>query len=160
MLRWWRGLRRWIEQDGAPVSLAVLPLGHEPGRLRAAVSRLRRACRDVRDRAARRSGRWRGVVMAGLVTGGGVALVLVGHAGVGRAEVVRTLSRRWPGAAVGDLAAAPPSCLMSAEDAAELARARRGAEPLRVVVAAQRGARPDSVGRDAHAWTGPLPVVL
>jgi len=109
VLRWWRGLRRWIEQDGAPVSLAVLPLGHEPGRLRAAVARLRRACRDVRDRAARRSRRWRGIVLAGMATGAGVALVLVGHAGVGRAEVVRVLSRRWRGAAVGDPAAALPS---------------------------------------------------
>jgi hypothetical protein len=160
VLRWWRGLRRWVEQDGAPVSLAVLPLGHEPGRLRAAVSRLRRACRDVRDRAARRSGRWRGVVMAGLVTGGGVALVLVGHAGFGRAEVGDMLRKRWPEVAVGDPAAALPSWIMSADDAAELARARRGAEPLRVVVAAQRGARPDSVGGDAQAWTGPLPVVV
>ncbi len=160
MLRWWRGLRHWVEQDGAPVSLAVLPLGHGPGRLRAAATRLRRACRDVRDRAARRSRRWRGVVLAGMATGAGVALVLVGHAGVGRAEVVRALSRRWPGVAVGDPAAALPSWIMSADDAAELARARRGAEPLRVVVAAQRGARPDSVGGDAQAWTGPLPVVV
>ena len=160
LLRWWRGLRSWVEQDGAPVSLAALPLGHEPGRLRAAVSRLRRACRDVRDRAARRSRRWRGVVMAGMATAQGIALVLVGHAGVARAEVVRALSGRWPGAAVGDPAAALPSWIMSAEDAAELARARRGAEPLRVVVAAQRGARSGGVDGDAHAWTGPLPVVL
>jgi hypothetical protein len=160
MLRWWRGLRHWVEQDGAPVSLAVLPLGHDPGRLRAAVSRLRRACRDVRDRAARRSRRWRSAAIAGMATGMGFALVLVGHAGLGRVEVVRALSRRWPGAAIGDVDEAVPSWGMSAEDAAELARARRGAEPLRVVVAAQRGARPVDAGRDAHAWTGPLPVVL
>ena len=160
MLRWWRGLRHWVEQDGAPVSLAVLPLGHEPGRLRAAVTRMRRACRDVRDRAARRSRRWRGVVMAGIATITGVALVLVGHAGVGRAEVGDMLRRRWPGAAIGDADEALPSWIMSAEDAAELARARRGAEPLRVVVAAQRGVPPDGLGGEAHAWTGPLPVVL
>ena len=160
VLRWWRGLRHWVEQDGAPVSLALLPLGHRPGRLRAAVSHLRRACRDVRDRAARRSGRWRGVVMAGMATSTGVALVLVGHAGVGRAEVGDMLRRRWPGAAIGDVDEALPSWIMSAEDAAELARARRGAEPLRVVVPAQRSARPDGVGGDSHAWTGPLPFVL
>ena len=98
--------------------------------------------------------------MAGMATGAGGALVLVGHADIGRADVVRALSRRWPGAAVGDPAAALPSWIMSAEDAAELARARRGAEPLRVVVAAQRGALSDGAGGDAQAWTGPLPVVL
>ena len=70
------------------------------------------------------------------------------------------LRRRWPDASIDDPGAALPSWIMSAENAAELARARRGAEPLRVVVAAQRGARPVCVGRDAHAWTGPLPIVL
>ena len=96
--------------------------------------------------------------MAGMATGAGVALVPVGHVGNGRAEVGDMLRRRWPGAAVDDHAAALPSWIMSAEDAAELAR--RGAEPLRVVVAARRSARPDSLGGNAHAWTGPLPVVL
>lgn len=160
MLRWWRGLRHWVAQNGGPVSVAVLPLGHEAGRLRAAVSRLRRACRDVRDRAAGRNGRWRGVVMAGLATGGGTALVLVGHAGVERDEVGRVLCRRWPGAAVGDAATTLPSWNMSGEDAAELARARRGAEPLRVVVAAQHVARQDGVGGNADVWADPLPIVF
>ena len=138
MLRWWRGLRHWVAQDGGPVSLAVLPLGHEAGRLRAAVSRLRRACRDVRDRAAGRSGRWRGVVMAGLATAEGTVLVLVGHAGVERADVDRVLGKRWPEASIGTDGEVLPSWSMSAADAAELARLGRGVEPLRVVVPAQR----------------------
>jgi hypothetical protein len=138
--RWSRGIERWIVQDGAPVSLAVLPLHHRPGDLRAAVVRLRRSIRDVRDRAARRSWRWRGVAAAGMATGDAAALLLIRHAGVERAEVAAVLRRRWSAAAIGEVGAAEPSWSLSTADAAELARARRGVEPLRIVILAQRAA--------------------
>ena len=82
--------------------------------------------------------RWRGAAVAGMAAGGGTAMVLVGHTGIERAEVGPMLCRRRPGAVVGDLGEALPSWSMSAEDAAELAVARRGLEPLRSVVAARR----------------------
>ncbi len=156
--RWWRGLVRWAMEDGtAPVTLAVLPLHHRAGDLRAAVARLRRACRDVRDRTARRNQRWRGVAMAGMAMGDGTAFVLVRHPGLVRQEVAAVLRRRWSAAVVGEVGAAEPSWSMSAEDAAELARARRGVEPLRIVVMAQRAA--DACGRgraDAHGAAEPV----
>ena len=138
--RWWAGLRRWIDHDGAPVSLAVLPLRRRPGDLRAAVARLRRACRDVRDRTARRNRRWREVAVAGMAAGDGTALLLIRHEGISRAEVGEVLRGRWPVAPIGDVGAVPPSWTFAVEDAAELARARRGVEPLRIVVLAQRAA--------------------
>src|SRR4051812_10103283 len=38
--RWWAGMERWITTDSDPVSLAVLPLHHEPCGVRTAVARL------------------------------------------------------------------------------------------------------------------------
>lgn len=162
--RWWTGMRRWIVQEGALVSLAVLPLHHHPGDLRAAVARLRRACRDVRDRTARRNWRWRAVAVAGMATGDGTALLFFRHTGVDRAAIAQVLGKRWPSSVVGDVGAKPPSWTFAAEDAAELARARRGVEPLRVVVLAQRAANTDERRRgsehdsvEAHA---PMPVAF
>ena len=125
--RRWRGIERWITEDDAPVSLAVLPLGPGRGVLRRAVAHLRRALRDVRDRAARRDRRWRGVAIAGMASADGTALLLIRHPGVGRAEVAEALCRRWPGAVVGVAGSLSPSWEMRVEDAVELARARRGA---------------------------------
>ncbi len=140
--RWGRGLFEWAMEDGtAPVTLAILPLHLQAGELRAAVARLRRACRDVRDRAARRDRRWRGGAVAGMAPGDGTALLLIRHAGIGRAVIADALRRRWPDALVGDVGAASPSWTFTTRDAAELARARRGVEPLRIVVLAQRAAR-------------------
>ncbi len=163
--RWWRGLVRWAMEDGtAPVTLAVLPLHHRAGDLRAAVARLRRACRDVRDRTARRNQRWRGVAMAGMATDGDTAFLLVRHPGVTRHEVAAVLRRRWPAAVVREVGTAEPSWSMSVEDAVELARARRGVEPLRIVVLAQRGAG-TSTGQRATAHdvaepVAPMPIAF
>ena len=107
--RWWAGLSRWIVQDDGPVSLAVLPLPHPPGTLRAAVVRLRRALRDVRDRAARRYTPWRSVAMAGMATGGGAAFALVSHPGIARSEAADILPKRWSAAVLLDDGAAEPS---------------------------------------------------
>ena len=148
-------MRAWIRKDGAPISLAVLSSPNHPAGLRARVARLRRAFRDVCDRAARRHASWRAVAMAGMAAGDGTALVLVRHPGIARAEVADVLGRRWPDAAVGDAVALEPSWAMATEDAADLARARRGVEPLRIVVPAQRAA--DVEARRRAATGSPTP---
>lgn len=162
--RWWTGLRRWIASGGAPVSLAVLPLPHRPGTLRAAVVRLRRALRDVRDRTARRRASWRGVALAGMATGDGVVFMLVSHPGTARSEVAATLRKRWPAAVFQDVGAAEPRWSMPTEDAAELARVRRGVEPLRIVVLPQRAAEAtalDMIGVNrVLVAVEPMPVVF
>lgn len=163
--RWWLGLRRWTTSEGGPVSLAVLPLRHRPGGLRTAVARLRRALRDVRDRAARRRPSWGSVALAGMATGDGAALLLINHTGIPRAELTAVLRKRWPEVAVVDADAPEPSWSMSTEDAAELARIRRGVEPLRIVVLPQRAADAEERGRGASAggaaaWLEPMPIAF
>lgn len=145
--RWWRGVERWVVQDNAPVSLAVLPLHHGSDGLRAAVARLRRALRDFRDRASRRNGHWRGVAIAGMASADRTAVVLVRHAGLERAEVADVLHRRWPDAAIGDVGSLSPSWEFAIEDAVELACARRGVEPIRLVILPQRSPA-SPLGRD------------
>ncbi len=162
--RWWRGLRAWIMEHDAPVSFAVLPLPHSPGAICAASARLRRAVRDVRDRAARHRTPWRSVAFAGMATGDGVAFVLVRHPGVERPEVAAVLRKRWPAAVITVVGASEPSWAMSMEDAAELARARRGLEPLRIVVLAQRAAGTSADQRAAvhelAAPFAPMPIAF
>jgi hypothetical protein len=163
--RWWRGLVQWaMEHGAAPISLAILPLHHRAGELRAAVARLRRALRDVRDHAARRRAPWSGVATAGMATGDDTAFVLVRHPGVARQEVAAALRRRWPAAVVREVGAAEPSWSMSVEDAAELARARRGVEPLRIVVLAQRTAntceRCRTAAHDLAEPFAPMPIAF
>ena len=155
--RWWSGMERWIAAGGEPVSVAVLPLLGRPGGLRSAVSRLRRACRDVRDRAARRWPRWRGVAVAGMAVGGGTAVLLIRHAGLSREEVERMVARRWPDALVGCGARPSPCWAVSVDDAVELAHARRGVEPLRIVVLPQRV---HLRGGGQPAAAEPMPVIL
>ena len=138
MRRWWKGVQRWIIEGGEPVSIATLPLQYRPGELRAAVARLRRACRDVRDRAARQRARWRSMAMAGMAFGNSTALLLIRHPVVALAEVGDVITRRWPDAVIRQGISASPCWAMSVEDAVELGRARRGCEPLRIVVLPQR----------------------
>ena len=129
--------------------------------MRAAVARLRRALRDFRDRAARRNGHWRGVAIAGMASADRTAVVLVRHGGIDRAEVADVLHRRWPDAAIGDVGSLSPSWEFAIEDAVELARARRGVEPLRIVVLAQRTSlTKPSVGRSLAPGLEPMPDLL
>ena len=162
--RWWRGIERWITEEGAPVSLVVLPLDRHPGGLRISVARLRRALRDVRDRAARRRTAWGGVATAGMAAGDDTAFVLVRHRSVTRQEVATVLRRRWSAAVVREVGAAEPSWSMSVEDAADLARARRGVEPLRIVVLAQRAANTDerrcASEHDLAEVYAPMPIAF
>ena len=69
------------------------------------------------------------------------AAVLIRHEGLGRAEVVEVLRRCWPDAAVTDVPTLPPPWDFGTEDALELARTRRGTEPLRIVVLPQLAVR-------------------
>lgn len=95
-------------------------------------------------------------------TADGSAFVLARHSGVPRGEVARVLATRWPGAVIGDAASAEPSWRFAPEHAAELARVRRGVEPLRIVVPEQRAAVPES-GAAIEATAKevePMPVVL
>ena len=163
MRRWWNGVQRWIIEGGEPVSIVILPLQYRLGELRAAVARLRRACRDVRNRAARQRARWRSVAMAGMAFGNSTALLLIRHPVVALAEVGDVITRRWPDAVIRQGISASPCWAMSVEDAVELGCARRGVEPLRVVVLPQRAslAGCDQVLREfAAADLEPMPVLL
>lgn len=74
------------------------------------------------------------------------------------------LRRRWPEVAVAEVGALEPSWSMSVEDTTELARVRRGVEPLRIVVLPQRHDDPLLGGHTAvvepPVWLEPMPVVL
>jgi hypothetical protein len=157
-------MRFWMNDGGSRVSLHVLPLPHAPGGLRAAVTRLRRACRDVRDRAARRWPSWRDVAVAGMAAGGGRALLLVRHVRIDRQEVAEVLGARWPDSIVGDVGAVEPHWDFAAEDATELARVRRGVEPLRMVILPQRaasaGARHGTAPLEASEPLAPMPMLF
>ncbi|MBD0272519.1 MAG: hypothetical protein ICV73_11390 [Acetobacteraceae bacterium] len=92
-----------------------------------------------------------------MVTGDGAALVLVRHPGIPREEVAEVLRWRWPNLTVSDVGAVSPSWAMSIEDAAELAGTRRGIEPLRIVILAQRAADA-SAGQRTARYVPPPPV--
>jgi hypothetical protein len=164
MSPWWTGIQRFIATKDGPVSLAMLPLSNRPGELRAAVVRQRRAVRDVRDRAGRWRSRWRGVAVAGMASGDNTTLLLIRHTDIGRAEVGDVLCRRWPDVVLRDVAAALPCWDFTIEDAVELGRARRGVEPLRIVVLPQRfaavGAPQHVVGYQGPTPIEPMPIVL
>jgi hypothetical protein len=95
---------------------------------------------------------------------GDSAYVLVSHPGIERSEVADTLRKRWPAAVLQGVGAVEPSWMMATEDAAELARVRRGVEPLRIVVLPQRAA--DATALDLLGVNGapvavePMPIVL
>jgi hypothetical protein len=132
------GLRQWIEHGGSPVVLVRLPSMRRDTGLGAAVARLRRALRDVRDRTARLQQRWRAVAMAGMASGDGRAFVLIRHPGIAREEITDSLRRRWPALTTCDVGPAEPSYNFAVEHVVELALARRGVEPMRIVLPPQR----------------------
>ncbi len=136
MRRWWYGLRQWIDAGDFPVVLARLPIQRRGADLQAAVARLRRALRDVRDRTARLHQRWRAVAMAGMASGDGTALVLIRHHGIARHEIIATLRRRWYEIAATDVGSVEPSSSMPLKDVVDLAMARRGHEGHQQSIAA------------------------
>jgi hypothetical protein len=137
------------------LTLAIIPISWEAGGLRIAVRRLRRALRDFRDRMARRSGRWRGVCLSGLVMGNRTAMVVIDGGAVDRAELSRALRRRWADASVTNLVDREPSADMAVSDAIELAMLRRGAEPIRLLVLPQLGPPVRTV-----SVIDPMPVIV
>ena len=151
--RWWAGMVEWRSPHA--LILAVIPVSWSAGSLRVAVRRLRRALRDLRDQMARRSGRWRGVCLSGLVTSHGTAMVVFDRGTVDRAEFVKAVQRRWAGATVTDLTDQAPSSEMTLRDAIELAALRRGIEPLRLLVLPQR----DPI-LPTMTIIDPMPVIL
>ncbi len=72
-----------------------------------------------------------------MADGDGTALLLIRHEGIDQAGIAEVLRWRWPGSVVGPVGAESPSWTFTAEDAAELARTRRGVGHLRTVVLAQ-----------------------
>lgn len=161
MRRWYLGIRQWITLDSDPVSLAILPLPRKSGGLRASVAQTRRAVRDARDRAGRRNGRWRSVAIAGMASADRTAVVLIRHPGIVRADVADVLHRCWPGAIVGDVGSLSPSWEFAVEDAVELARAKRGVEPLRILVLSQRATFSEQrASGSAASGLEPMPVLL
>ncbi len=133
---WWHGMCRW-SAEATTWSLAIIPMNSSAG-LPDAVRRLRRGLRDVRDRTARCRNRWRDVCFAGMAGGDGTALVMITHEDVDRSDVVDVLRRRWPEVVVKELEQEVPTWAMTAADAADLGRCRRGVEPLRIVVMPQQ----------------------
>jgi hypothetical protein len=149
---WWHGVCDW-SSAAENSSLAILRIDSSMG-LPDAVRRLRRASRDVRDRTARRWRRWRKVCVAGLADGDRTALLLVAHQGIDRREVQDVLRHRWPAVVVKTLEHEAPTVTMSAIDAADLGRCRRGIEPLRIVV------MPQQDRQIAAPMIEPMPVLV
>jgi len=125
------------------------------------VADLRRAFRTLRDRAARADGRWASVAVAGLLHGAEARLAVM-HPELSAEAVEARLRGRWPvlawiPGAAPDLPAPPlDETLLVA-----LALRRRGAEPLRIVVAAKRAVC-DSAKPPAFPdpWAEPMPLTF
>ena len=102
---WWVGIYDWAE---AASSLAILSIDSSVS-LPNAARYLRRAMRDVRDRAARRRNPWRQVRFAGIIGGDRRAMVMVSHEGIDWCEVRNVLRRRWPDVLVKKLGQEEPT---------------------------------------------------
>lgn len=149
---WWRGFKVWF--DGCNVCLAVIPITGNPITV---TRKLRKGLRDVRDRSARTSmseqdGGWAKVEMAGLVDGDRM-LVLIKHNGIVRADVWSVLERRWPDVLVTDPVTIEPSSHINIEDATDLARHRRGIQPIRFIIQQQMAASDDQSDE-------PMPMII
>jgi hypothetical protein len=148
MLTWWRGFSVWL--TGPEIILAMIPLH---GDLLQSTRTLRKGLRDIRDRKVRDHPMWKNLAMAGLVDER-KAMILIQHERISHHNVCSALARRWSDVALIDPARFAPTARMTVADAADLARRRRGVEPLRIVIPALMAAahtRPDDQ---------PLPIVF
>ncbi len=103
---------------------------------------------------ARHRRSWRDVSVAGMAGGDHTALVMITHEGIDQHEVETVLRRRWPEVVVKGLEQEVPTWAMTAEDAADLGRCRRGVEPLRIVV------MPQHDQQVASPMVEPMPVLV
>jgi hypothetical protein len=85
------------------------------------------------------------------------ALVMISHQGMDRREVQGVLCHRWPDVVMKSLEHEEPAWEMTAGEAADLGRRRRGVEPLRVAVMAQRVRRMTVV---LAPMIEPMPMVI
>lgn len=136
-----------------------IPLPTDPSGITCVVRSLRRALRDVRDRAAQDDARWRQVAMAGMATAEGEACVLVRHPMLGAPAVQGVMRRRWPSMTVEPADECMPGFDWRTEDAVSLGLARRGMEPVRIVVMPQRD-RHSVRPADPSPWCDPMPLVF
>ena len=99
-----------------------------------------------------------------MATGDDTAFLLMRHPGVTRHEVAAVLRRRWSAAVVREVGAVEPSWSLFTGDAADLARARRGVEPLRILVIAQRaantGERHSNTAHESAEPFAPMPIAF
>jgi hypothetical protein len=97
-----------------------------------------------------------------MAQGDGKAMVLVRHPGIGKVETAEALRRHWPDAQVTDITKVYPVWDLGIDDAVELACAKRGVEPLRIVVMGQgRGAGLDPLMVSARSGTvEPMPALF
>lgn len=148
----WVAAMAWADESRVEHSLIQIPMDHVDGTIRLAVRRLRREVRRLRDRQAVRDSRWQRVEIGGIANSNTMD-VLALHASMPRAQVAHRFLVRWPGARVTPLESNwSADGFMSCEDAAALARARRGIEPLRLYVG------PHSGRRTPASWAPPVIV--
>jgi hypothetical protein len=152
MRSWWAGMCQWTA-TASMWSLAIMWIDSPTG-FRNGIRRLRRGLRDVRDRMARRHRRWREVCFSGMAGGHHMALVMITHEGIDRWEVQDLLRHRWPDLVMKSLEHEEPTWAMTADDAADLGRCRRGVEPLRIVI------MPQFDRKVASPIVEPLPVLV
>ena len=146
---WWQTFGCWLTSPDT--SLAVIPMPDDPI---AGIRRFRKGLRDVRDRAAREHPLWQPVAFGGLLSGN-EAMVLVQHIGIDPMRVWSVLSRRWPPIVLRAVGAAP-SPKLTVDVAAALARLRRGVEPIRIIVPAQKVV----ATVQQEKWIEPMPVLF
>lgn len=157
--KWASGLGAWASQQAACPLLIRIPPEHPSASLDCIARRFRRALRDLRDRAAHRDRRWSSVAIVGLVDPDRVAHLLVVHPHLSAGQVERMLRRRWPKLMAPGRLEPPTAMRFTPEDAAYLLRLRRGVEPLRIAVMAQRR---ESVAKNNEAPPArePMPFVV
>lgn len=138
LLSWWRRLTHWVGQTSSSF-VSIVISGSD---VFAFIRRIRKSLRDTRDRAARHKCVWGAVRIGGLVIGNRL-FVIVHHEGIPREEVACMFQRQrcWHDPVWSDVQNNfEPSAHLSVEHAANLARRRRGLEPVRIIVFPQRGA--------------------
>jgi hypothetical protein len=157
MRRWWCGIWQWAACHEISVTLLALPMHSASEGLLNGIVRLRRRLRDARDKAVRRDSHWSQVAVAGIASGTGSALLLVQHPRVTRRKIADAICTRWGGSVLACAQPIYPTWVMPPKQVVELALARRGIEPLRIVVMPQRAVSKAIVPRSEIE---PMPLLL